>query len=308
MSSLFNVLKNETVKTVSKKHLTENRISSINKSIRPILTELSNFKESHIILIKELNRQNKEIRVQKDTINQLLSEIKNIKLSTTNRKEVAKNSEFERYKNFKTEINKNMENNIATHIQPLLESIIDLKKSITNNNQTTHENCESHNEEIHTSEDTHHIQQITANNADKTINTTTIAAIQTSTSNKSNSRDITSKTDTSKDEDNYILLKANPKKTEYITTEILRKETKFNTTKTKKQIVKDKIAQIIESTQITPGELKLWIVDKKRYCSKATFYRHISDMQKQRIIQTVVINGKAYLVKTHTHPTDEINI
>lgn len=64
--------------------------------------------------------------------------------------------------------------------------------------------------------------------------------------------------------------------------EMLRK---FN--RKRKDIVKSKIMELIRFKQMPIPELKEIIVDEQEYCSKATFYRYISDMQAKGIIQNV---------------------
>lgn len=66
---------------------------------------------------------------------------------------------------------------------------------------------------------------------------------------------------------------------------------RFN--KNKKQLIQQKI---IESVKIKPtnvADLKYYIVDQLRYCSKASFYRYITEMKSTVEIKEDI----AYLVK-----------
>ena len=73
--------------------------------------------------------------------------------------------------------------------------------------------------------------------------------------------------------------------------EVMRK---FN--KNKKNLVKQKILDIIKTKQIPLADLKFYIVDQLNYCSKASFYRYIDDMKDLMEIK----NNIVYVVKEIT--------
>ena len=52
---------------------------------------------------------------------------------------------------------------------------------------------------------------------------------------------------------------------------------KFN--RSKKDIIKHKILEVVKSKQVTIPELKEIIVDQEEYCSKASFYRYLEEMK-----------------------------
>lgn len=57
--------------------------------------------------------------------------------------------------------------------------------------------------------------------------------------------------------------------------------------KKKKDIVKKKIFDVINTTPCSLAELKELIVDEHQYCSKATFYRYFDEIQKEGVIEQV---------------------
>jgi len=52
---------------------------------------------------------------------------------------------------------------------------------------------------------------------------------------------------------------------------------KFN--RSKKDIIKHKILEVMKTQQVTVPELKEVIVDQEEYCSKASFYRYLEEMK-----------------------------
>ena len=52
---------------------------------------------------------------------------------------------------------------------------------------------------------------------------------------------------------------------------------KFN--RSKKDIIKHKILEVVKTRQVTIPELKEIIVDQEEYCSKASFYRYLEEMK-----------------------------
>ena len=59
-------------------------------------------------------------------------------------------------------------------------------------------------------------------------------------------------------------------------TEFLRK-----LRKNKRDIIKQKILEAIQTKKLTTLELKDLIVDRNKYCSKATFYRYLKELRNQ---------------------------
>jgi hypothetical protein len=52
---------------------------------------------------------------------------------------------------------------------------------------------------------------------------------------------------------------------------------KFN--RSKKDIIKHKILEVVKTRQVTIPELKEIIVDQEEYCSKASFYRYLEEIK-----------------------------
>ncbi len=66
-----------------------------------------------------------------------------------------------------------------------------------------------------------------------------------------------------------------------------------------KRKIKSKIATICQQ-RVRPGDLKRTIVDAAKLCSKATFYRYVSELKRDSIIQTIEINNEAFLLTAQT--------
>ena len=62
-----------------------------------------------------------------------------------------------------------------------------------------------------------------------------------------------------------------------------------------KQKIKTKILNLC-SQRVRPGDLKKAIVNMAKLCSKATFYRYVSELKRDGIIQTIDINNELFLV------------
>ena len=58
----------------------------------------------------------------------------------------------------------------------------------------------------------------------------------------------------------------------------------------RKNIIKNRILEMAETQRYAVSEMKDIIVDLERLCSKATFYRHISDLKNN--LEEISINGK----------------
>jgi hypothetical protein len=65
-----------------------------------------------------------------------------------------------------------------------------------------------------------------------------------------------------------------------------------------KEKIKSKIAELcIEKKE--PGIVKNLIVDKKKLCSKATFYRYVNELLKEQVLQRIELNNQTYLINTN---------
>ncbi|MCK4521771.1 MAG: hypothetical protein KAU20_04295 [Nanoarchaeota archaeon] len=87
------------------------------------------------------------------------------------------------------------------------------------------------------------------------------------------------------------LLEFTNQKNSGLKSEVMRK---FN--KNKKNLVKQKILDIIKTKQIPLADLKFYIVNQLNYCSKASFYRYIGEMKDLMEIK----NNIVYAIKEIT--------
>jgi len=60
--------------------------------------------------------------------------------------------------------------------------------------------------------------------------------------------------------------------------------------KNKKQVIHNHILNALQEKTMSPWSLKELIVDKSKYCSKASFYRYLKELTKTGVIEE--INGK----------------
>lgn len=98
--------------------------------------------------------------------------------------------------------------------------------------------------------------------------------------------------------ENYILLNEPEKpiiKLEERYTNSLELEAIRSVVKNKKIIIKQKILAIASKQRTTAKQVKEIIVDKYKYCSKATFYRYLSELKRQHKIETISINDREYV-------------
>ncbi|MBN1175918.1 hypothetical protein JXA48_04710 [Candidatus Woesearchaeota archaeon] len=101
------------------------------------------------------------------------------------------------------------------------------------------------------------------------------------------------------EEESYIMLEEKKEEKtpiaheEYV--DSLEKEIIKSVAKNKKTIIKQKILAIASKQRTTSKNVKEIIVDKYRYCSKATFYRYLSELKRQQKIETITINNKEYV-------------
>jgi len=61
--------------------------------------------------------------------------------------------------------------------------------------------------------------------------------------------------------------------------------------------IKRKITELcMQKTR--PGDLKVAIVDIAKLCSKATFYRYVSELKRNNVLETIEINNEVFLLTT----------
>jgi hypothetical protein len=68
---------------------------------------------------------------------------------------------------------------------------------------------------------------------------------------------------------------------------------KFN--KNKREIIKHKILEMVETRNLTLPELKEVIVDQNKYCSKASFYRYFEELKRKNLVNPVRTGNKEVL-------------
>ncbi len=96
------------------------------------------------------------------------------------------------------------------------------------------------------------------------------------------------------EEPEYIVLKS-PKQKQNTHTASLEQEAIATVTKNKKHIIKQKIIGVISKNKVTTKQLKEIIVDKHRYCSKATYYRYVHELKAENLLESIIVNQKEYL-------------
>ncbi|MCF7798703.1 hypothetical protein K9M74_02265 [Candidatus Woesearchaeota archaeon] len=96
------------------------------------------------------------------------------------------------------------------------------------------------------------------------------------------------------EEPDYIVLES-PKQKQQVSIAALEQEAIATVTKNKKTIIKQKIIGVANKNRVTAKQLKEIVVDKHTYCSKATFYRYLTELRKERRLEAIQINNKEYL-------------
>jgi len=64
----------------------------------------------------------------------------------------------------------------------------------------------------------------------------------------------------------------------------------------KKSLIKQRILALVKEKEYSLPELKDLVVDDKRYCSKATFYRYIGELKKAGLISVAGVEGQERVV------------
>ena len=70
----------------------------------------------------------------------------------------------------------------------------------------------------------------------------------------------------------------------------LKKEIVNKIDKNKKNIIKEKIIEMIQFKNSPISYIKEIIVDQQEYCSKASFYRYIEELKKEKKLNQISIN------------------
>ena len=60
----------------------------------------------------------------------------------------------------------------------------------------------------------------------------------------------------------------------------------------RKDLIKQKIIELVKAQELTIPEIKEVVVDKECYCSKATFYRYIERLQNTKELDFIEINER----------------
>jgi len=66
--------------------------------------------------------------------------------------------------------------------------------------------------------------------------------------------------------------------------------------KNKREIIKSKILSLIQNKKLSTNELKEIIVNQLAYCSKASFYRYLEELQHEKKVGRAITYGKEILV------------
>lgn len=65
--------------------------------------------------------------------------------------------------------------------------------------------------------------------------------------------------------------------------------------KNKKQVIQNYILSALHEKELTPWELKEQVVDKAKYCSKASFYRYLKELISLGLVKETTKKGVAVL-------------
>lgn len=74
----------------------------------------------------------------------------------------------------------------------------------------------------------------------------------------------------------------------------------FKAKANKKEILKQKLISVISESGITLSELKFLFVNHYRYCSKATFYNYIKELEYEKYIVQKRENSKTFVYLLNT--------
>ena len=76
--------------------------------------------------------------------------------------------------------------------------------------------------------------------------------------------------------------------------DILKEDMLTKIKRNRKEIIKARILELVQTERYSIPEIKEIVVDRDNYCSKATFYRYISDLKKR--IEEISIGNKQVVV------------
>jgi len=65
--------------------------------------------------------------------------------------------------------------------------------------------------------------------------------------------------------------------------------------KNKKQVIQNHIMSMLQERSMSPWELKEIIVDRSKYCSKASFYRYLKELVYTGVVHEITENGTTTL-------------
>tara|TARA_Y100000310_G_C20631786_1_gene789033 strand:+ start:15 stop:371 length:357 start_codon:yes stop_codon:yes gene_type:complete len=77
----------------------------------------------------------------------------------------------------------------------------------------------------------------------------------------------------------------------------LQEEVLSSLNRNKKAIIKQKIMEYIDDRRYSLAQIKELIVDQKHYCSKASFYRYVEQLQQEQGIKPITVNEQVTLVR-----------
>lgn len=72
----------------------------------------------------------------------------------------------------------------------------------------------------------------------------------------------------------------------------LKKEIMSKFDKNKKNVIKQKIVELIQFKKAPISEIKEIIVDQQGYCSKASFYRYVEELKRDRKVNSITVNDR----------------
>jgi len=67
----------------------------------------------------------------------------------------------------------------------------------------------------------------------------------------------------------------------------------------KKEVIQQQILNTITDNEINISKLKNVVVNKNKFCSKSTFYRHIKELQKDGQIGIILANNQTIVIKNN---------
>ena len=73
--------------------------------------------------------------------------------------------------------------------------------------------------------------------------------------------------------------------------DVLKEQLLQRYTRKRREIVMDKILEVVAYRELTLPELKTIIVDENSYCSRSSFYRYVDFLRRIKRIEVVEVNG-----------------